>query len=113
MKMLKIVLAASLLVGSVKAMAEQSGDNELTRVAAVQIEQIEDVKAQVDDLISKVGDRGAALQENSLGQISFIIDSYVAEANSTDDLEKINTLWTESQELGHEVQVIKARLNVK
>ena len=113
MKMLKIVLAASLLVGSFKAMAEERGDNELTRVAAVQISQIEDVKAQVDDLINKVGDRGSALQENSLGQISFIIDSYVQEANNTDDVEKINALWTESQEIGHQVEAIKAHLNVK
>lgn len=113
MRMLKIVLAAALLVGSFKAMADEGGDAELTRIAAVQIGQMEDIKTQVDDLINKVGDRGAALQENSLGQLSFVIDSYVQEASTTDDVEKINLLWTESQEIGHQVEAIKARLNVK
>ena len=89
--------------------AEHYGLNDIK----MQISQIEDVKAQVDDLINKVGDRGSALQENSLGQISFIIDSYVQEANNTDDVEKINALWSESQEIGHQVEAIKAHLNVK
>lgn len=138
-KKITLALAVIMVLGSVKAMAMTAeeahhmnqlskietmaearegacttcSDSELTRIAATQLMQIEQLKNEVDELISAAGDQGSSLQENSLGQISFLADTYDSEAKATDNANKINQIWEQAMSLQKEVTKIKARLNIK
>lgn len=131
-KKVLLAMAVIMVLGSVKAMAltaeeenqftkieaveamnaEMSGEAEISQVdgaiMAKQIMDIEDVNKEVQGLIDRLGEEGSGLQQSSLGQMSFLADSYEQQAKATQNVDKVNELWEQAMDLKGKVSKIKA-----
>ncbi|MEN0057264.1 MAG: hypothetical protein AAGB31_00390 [Bdellovibrio sp.] len=87
-------------------------DAEFGRIAASQILQIKQVREDVDALIELASqDRNeGSLQKYQLGQLSFLADSYVNMAESTDNAETINQVYNEALNLQKVVDQLKKEI---
>lgn len=129
-----LAMAIIMVLGSIKSMAmteEEALDlNALTKIEAAeadlrdeemqinhvdgaimatQIDQIEQVNKDIQLLIDQVGAEGSGLQENGLGQLSYLADTYEQQANATQNPDKVNKIWKQAMELKAQVEKIKAQ----
>lgn len=83
-------------------------------VTAVQIRDIEQVNADIDSLIDRVGTKDSGLQEiqdNGLGQLSSLAEDYEKRAKAAiDDSDEVNSIWEQAMDLKVQVSKIKARI---
>lgn len=133
-KKFMLVIAVIMVLGSIRAMAmteqEAMDMNTLTkidaiegsfsgechecnhedgRIMAVQMDSIKILKDRVDTLVNIAGDEGV-LQQSSLGQMSFLADMYVTEAEQARSSDALNKVYESSLELEKEVRKIEKQL---
>lgn len=110
---IKVLFATLVMTASLQAKAQVEIDITEGKIMAAQMMQIQDVKNNVDALINTVSTRGSGLTGSGLGQLISAIDAVLQEAQTTDDTDKMNDLWSEAMELNKDLVLIKASLNVK
>ncbi|MGZ3768857.1 MAG: hypothetical protein ACXVCP_05130 [Bdellovibrio sp.] len=123
----KVLLAMSTFVffGAVKSMAASSSEEEFMNMnaaskveavqilnanmdkAAAQIKEIQTVNDEIQQLINKLGENGEGLQANSLGQISFLGDTYLQEAIHAKNFEGVQRAHEKAMKLNAIVEKIK------